>query len=239
MPLAVPKHARHRTKQEFVYHTLRNAIMKCELSPGERLVIDDLARRLEVSAIPVREALQLLQSEGLVVNVPHVGATVAPISRASIYELFTVMESLEAVASRAAALRATTGDLDALDDAVAAMDQALAGHGYDLWADLNTRFHLSISALTGMPMLHEMTERVLDRWDRVRRYYFSGVLVHRADHAQEEHHALVKAMRARDVDALEAVVRQHNRGALASYTKYLEADAPALESAVLADRPSS
>ena len=72
---------RHRTKQEFVYETLREAIMRCELGPGRRLVIDELARQLEVSAIPVREALQLLQSEGLVTNVPHVGATVSPVSR--------------------------------------------------------------------------------------------------------------------------------------------------------------
>ena len=52
--------APHRTKQEFVYRTLREAILRCELQPGERLVIDDLARRLNVSIIPVREALQLL-----------------------------------------------------------------------------------------------------------------------------------------------------------------------------------
>jgi DNA-binding GntR family transcriptional regulator len=222
MPLAVSKHARHRTKQEFVYQTLRNAIMKCELSPGERLVIDDLARRLDVSAIPVREALQLLQSEGLVVSVPHVGATVGPISRESIFEVFTVMESLEIVATRGAAQRATAADLEGLAETVAAMDRALAAGRAEQWADLNTRFHLTISRLAGMPMLHEMTERVLDRWDRVRRYYFSGVLLHRVDQAQQEHHALLEAMKAVDVERLEEMVRQHNRGALASYTSYLE-----------------
>jgi DNA-binding GntR family transcriptional regulator len=84
MPLPVPKPDRHRTKQAFVYETLRDAILKCEMPPGERLIIDDLAGRLEVSAIPVREALQVLQTEGLVVTVPHVGATVAPISLESI-----------------------------------------------------------------------------------------------------------------------------------------------------------
>ncbi|HSB62391.1 MAG TPA: GntR family transcriptional regulator [Vicinamibacteria bacterium] len=78
MPLAPPAAARFRTKQELVYRTLRDAIMICRLAPGERLVIDELARQLEVSAIPVREALQLLQSEGLVRSVPPVGATVAP-----------------------------------------------------------------------------------------------------------------------------------------------------------------
>src|SRR5215813_15457812 len=111
MPLAVPKDTRHRTKQQFVYRTLRDAIIRCELVPGERLVIDDLAQRLGVSIIPVREALRLLQSEGLVVNVPHVGATVAPISHDSILEVFTVLEGLELVATRAAAERATPEDL--------------------------------------------------------------------------------------------------------------------------------
>ena len=75
--------AGHLTKQQFVYTTLRESIIRCELSPGTRLVIDDLARQFKVSIIPVREALRLLQSEGLVLSVAHVGATVAPISRAS------------------------------------------------------------------------------------------------------------------------------------------------------------
>src|SRR6266545_1153305 len=139
MRLAVPKGAQPRTKGEFVYRTLRDAIVKCELSPGERLVIDDLARKLAVSAIPVREALQLLQSEGLAVNVPHVGATVAPISKESILEVFTVMEGLEIVATRTAAQRASGGDLEALGDIVHAMDGALADGMTEQWADMNNR----------------------------------------------------------------------------------------------------
>jgi DNA-binding GntR family transcriptional regulator len=95
MPLAQSVESGHRTKQEFVYRTLREAIVRCELRPGERLIIDELAQRLQVSAIPVREALQLLQAESLVVTVPHVGATVAPISSASIVDVFTVLEGLE------------------------------------------------------------------------------------------------------------------------------------------------
>jgi DNA-binding GntR family transcriptional regulator len=224
MPLTVSsKETRHRTKQEFVYATLREAIMKCELQPGERLVIDDLARRLSVSAIPVREALQTLQSEGLVVVVPHVGATVAPISPESILEVFTVLEGLESVATRAAVVLARDEDLAGLDRLVRSMDEALAAERHDDWADLNTRLHLTFSRLAGMPMLLEMTERVLDRWDRVRRYYFSGVLVHRLDQAQAEHRELVEAMKAGDADRLESLIRRHNQGALVSYTTYVEA----------------
>jgi DNA-binding GntR family transcriptional regulator len=212
---------RHRTKRELVYHTLRDAIMRCELAPGRRLLIDDLARQLEVSAIPVREALQLLQSEGLVDNVPHVGATVSPISRQSIDEVFAVMEGLELVAARAAARRLTTADALELDQIVAGMDRAQAAGRHAEWADLNSRFHLAISRLSAMPMLHEMTERVLARWDRVRRFYFNGVLVHRVELAQREHRALLAAMRAGDLAALEATVKEHNRGALQAYAEFI------------------
>ena len=224
-PLAPPRSTndtRHRTKQEFVYQTLRDAIIRCELPPGERLVIDDLARKLAVSAIPVREALQLLQSEGLALNVPHVGATVAPISRESIVEVFTVMEGLEIVATRSAAQRASASDLAALAEIVHAMDGALAAGATDQWADMNNRFHATIARLTGMPMLQEMMERALDHWERVRRYYFSGVLVHRVEQAQQEHHSLLAAIKAKDLGRLEDTIRQHNRGALASYTAYLQ-----------------
>jgi DNA-binding GntR family transcriptional regulator len=220
--LAVPKGTQHRTKGEFVYRTLRDAIVKCELRPGERLVIDDLARRLEVSSIPVREALQLLQSEGLALMVPHVGATVAPISRESVTEVFTVMEGLESVAARAAAERARPEDLDALAEIVTAMDRALATEAHEHWAELNTRFHATISRLTAMPLLQEMMERVLDRWDRVRRFFFAGVLVHRARQAQKEHHELLEAMRAKDWARLEETIREHNRGALADYAIFLD-----------------
>ena len=221
MALAVPTATRHRTKQEFVYRTLRDAITRCEVEPGQRLVIDDLARTLEVSAIPVREALQLLQSEGLVVNVPHVGATVAPISHEAVDEVFSIMEGLETVATRCAARRMTDADADSLAEIVTAMDRALEEERYEAWADLNSQFHLTISRLSAMPMLQDMTERILSRWDRIRRYYFNGVLLPRIEQAQGEHQQILAAMRARDLARLESLVKEHNQGALQAYSEYL------------------
>jgi DNA-binding GntR family transcriptional regulator len=213
--------APYRTKQEFAYRRLREAIMRCELAPGQRLVIDDLARRLRVSAMPVREALHLLQSEGLVVNVPHVGATAAPIAPHAVHEVFTIMEGLEIVAAREAASRLRPEDAAELQAMLGAMDEALGGGAYEKWSELNSRFHLAISAITGMPLLRDMTERVLGQWDRVRRHYFEGVLVPRADTAQREHHELVAAMQARDLAGLETIVRTHNRGALGDYSEFI------------------
>jgi DNA-binding GntR family transcriptional regulator len=221
MPLAPPEPSRHRTKQEFVYRTLRAGILQCDLRPSERLVIDDLARRLDVSAIPVREALQQLQSEGLVVTVPHVGATVAPISRESIVDVFSVLEGLETVATRLVAMRNNRVDLDQLASLVDTMDRALEAGDTARWAEINRRFHLTIAELPGLPLLREMTERVLDRWDRVRRFYVKGVLDHRVQIAQQEHRALLDAMRAKDLPRLQQIVREHNSGALESYLNFL------------------
>jgi DNA-binding GntR family transcriptional regulator len=210
-----------RTKQEYVYQWLRQSIMRCELLPGERLVIDELARRLSVSAIPVREALQLLQSEGLVAIEPHVGATVAAISEAAIDEAFAIMEGLEAVAVHGAIRRlcdADAGDLAAL---VGLMDVAVAAGEHERWGELNTQLHRRMSEIAGMPLLREMTDRVLARWERLRRYYLKGVLVHRVEQAQREHRMLLEAIVARDAERAEHIVREHNRAARAAYAAYL------------------
>ena len=221
-PVEGARGPRHRTKQEFVYHTLRDAIMKCELRPNERLVIDELARRLHVSAIPVREAIHILQSEGLVVSVPHTGVTVAPISRESIQDVFALLEGLGTVACRLVAERGRPDEIATLAKFVDDMDTAVAREEHAEWAHLNADFHRTIGELPGLPMLAEMTVRALARWDRVRRYFFRGVIVHRLIQAQLEHHEIIDAMRAADLPRLGTAVREHNGRAYASYMAYLE-----------------
>lgn len=212
---------RYRTKQEFVYQSLRDAIMRGDLRPGQRLRIEDIAQRLGVSPIPVREALHMLQSEHLVENTPHVGAVVASISEASIIEVFTVMEGLELVATRTAAQRLTPADVQQLHELLNKMDQAMQSEAHHQWADLNTQFHTAIVSMSGMPMLQEMSQRVLNQWDRVRRYYLKGVLMFRLSQAQHEHRQIVQAMVDRNYEQLAQLVREHSQGALTAYTQYL------------------
>ena len=221
MPIR-PRSNIHRTKQAFVYGALRQGILRCELSPGQRLVIEDLARKLDVSPIPVREALHLLQSEGLVETVPHVGTTVAPLSRESILETFSILEGLQVVAARLVATRHDPAEAAELEGLVVGMDEALAAGRLESWAELNARFHVMLGALPGLPLLEQMTNQAFDRWDRVRRYFFSNVLALRVSQAQQEHHAIVAAIRARDIDAVVALVHAHSQSALAAYLEYLD-----------------
>lgn len=221
MVLIGAKNTGHQTKQMFVYQTIRDAIMRCEFKPNQRLVASAIARHLSVSPIPVREALQLLQAEGLVENIAHTGASVAPISHESIVETFTVLEGLEIVATRTAAGRMMEEDRTLLTSILEQMDDVLRTGVHDRWGDLNAQFHLTIAGITGMPMLHDMTERALGQWDRIRRYYFTDVLEQRIVRSQHEHHAILEAMQHRDMPTLEWLVRAHNQGALAAYMEYL------------------
>jgi len=214
--------ARHLTKQQFAYAALREAIIRCELAPGDRIVIDDVARRFEVSIIPIREALRLLESEGFVVSVVHTGTTVAPVSRQLVVEVFALLEGMETVSGRAAASSAGADGLAALDALVKRMDRALAAGRPGHWAELNTEFHLAISRLSGMPMVDQMLRRALDHWDRVRRYFFDGVFTRRAETAQQEHHRMLAHLRAGDIDRIEETMRAHNRGALEAYLSYFD-----------------
>jgi DNA-binding GntR family transcriptional regulator len=221
MQLSVSEGMGYKTKQEFVYRTLRGAILRCELAPGQKLPTQEIARRLGVSLIPVREALQLLQSEGLVENRPHVGAAVARISGSSVAEVFTLLEGLETVATRVAARRITPGEVDALAGLVEEMDAAVEGGEHERWGELNARLHLSMARSAGMPMLRGMTERVFDLWSRVQRYYFREVLLRRVLQSQQEHHAIVGALRDRDEAELERLIKVHNRNALEAYTEHM------------------
>jgi len=221
MQLSVSEGMAYKTKQEFVYQTLRSAILRCEVAPGQRLPTQELANRLGVSLIPVREALQLLQSEGLVENRAHVGAAVARISGSSVEEVFTLLEGLETVAARVAARRMPPGEVEALAGLLAEMDAAVENGEYELWGELNTRLHVSIARGTGMPVLREMTERVFDLWYRVQRCFFTEVLLQRVLQSQQEHHAILCALRDRDEAELERLVKVHNRNAMEAYTNHL------------------
>ena len=224
MALGTSPDVRFRTKQEYVYQSLRGAIMRGELAPGQRLVIDEIGRQLQVSAIPIREALQLLQSEGLVQSAPHVGATVTPISEDEVHEVFAIMEGLETVGVREAARRLDDEGIAQLSGVVAEMDAAIAARDFERWAALNSNLHRAINDIARMPLLREMTDRVLSRWERLRRHYFQGVVVPRVVQAQGEHHALLAALIRRDLDGAEQIVRGHNRAAQRAYADYLRQD---------------
>ncbi len=189
------------------YQKLRLAILGGEYEAGAPLFEVHLAAALGMSRTPVREALQALARDGLVEVVPSRGFIVPRRSMEDVRELFELRESLEGMAARYAAVRATKEDVDALDTLC---DRYADEHDWEQWARNGTAFHTLVLTTARnsrlMGILDSLRGQILHsrqsvlRSDRERR-----------DAAIREHRSILDAIRSRDPDAAEAGARLHVR----------------------------
>lgn len=204
------------TKTELALHELRDRILRLTLAPGQTIIIDETARQLGISPIPVREALQLLAAEGLVEIRPHVGVVVKGITRCCVIELFTLLEGLESAVCRHAIARARSEDFATLEQILNQLDAVRVTREPDRWAELNAQFHLTLASFAGLKRVNAELTQTLDHWDRIRRFSLD-VLSFRAADAQAEHWEILEAAKAHKADRVEQLLRQHNRIALEQY----------------------
>lgn len=188
-----------------VHASLRRRIIGLDLMPGARLVERDLAAELGVSRVPLREALQLLESEGLVVLVPRQGAVVAPFTADDVRHLFEVREYVEVPAAGLAADRSMSEHLARMQATVElARDRAAAGDELGA-AEANADFHLALVEATGNPLLLA-TASMLD----IRMRWLFHLTQERDARAQcEEHDRLLRAIAAGDRALAEEIARAH------------------------------
>lgn len=209
----------HASKREYVYMTLREEILGGVLPPDARLVIDDTAARLGVSPIPVREALQELQHDGLVNIEPYVGAHVASIHAGLIEEVFAILEAMEVISGQHACVHMSDDDLDQVARMLEKMDEHV--HDLERWSNENVELHRFICRRAQLTLVPTIMEQALDNWQRLRRHYLDDVFARRVEIAQQEHWELCAALRTRDPAVVGALIRSHNRNALAAYLNYL------------------
>ncbi|WP_460363699.1 GntR family transcriptional regulator [Actinocorallia lasiicapitis] len=139
--------------RDLAYATLKRRIVEVRLAPGDRLVERDLAAELNVSRIPLREALRMLAAEGLVLIVPGKGALVAPFTPADVKNLFDVREVLESLAARLAAANAAPDRLEPLSARLAEAREATKEGDVQRIASANAAFHAAIIGLADNPLL--------------------------------------------------------------------------------------
>lgn len=145
-----------KSLRERAYDELRSRIVGLQLAPGTRLIERDLADELAVSRIPLREAMQRLQQDGLVVVVPRQGAIVSPFTVDDVRDLFDVRESLEVLAARLAAERADQAGLDTLAAQLDTARVATERQDKPAIAAANAGFHTIIVDLAANPLLESI-----------------------------------------------------------------------------------
>ena len=129
------------TAQEFVLGELRQGIITGELKPGAAIRQDALAERLGTSRVPLREALKILEGEGLVTYHPHRGYFVSALSTEDLAEVYVIRELLENEAIRRAVVALTDDDVRALDAALRAVEEATDAQDIATITATNRAFH--------------------------------------------------------------------------------------------------
>jgi DNA-binding GntR family transcriptional regulator len=209
-----------RSKNEQIYDLLKAKILHGEFAPGEALVIDTLAEELGVSQIPIREALRQLEATGFVQIAPYVGARTTELQASSMREIFALLETTEIVSGREACTLMTDADINEVERMVQAMADMLDDP--DAWSEHNKQLHQYICQKAKMDIVGKVLMLALDHWDRLRRYYLDDVFAQRMNVRQIEHEKLLVALRQRDPDELERIMRNHNRESVQSYLAHLE-----------------
>jgi DNA-binding GntR family transcriptional regulator len=194
------------------YEWIRRDILSCLLLPGQQIIQQQLVEKYGVGTTPVREALQRLTHEGLVVTVPRSGYMVSTITLADVRELFEYRTILETASVRMAVIRATEQQLNQLAEKANFTYIYSKHEDYPRFVALNNAFHCSIAALTGNRRLEESLARTLDSLTRV--FHLVMELRDNAEDIRAEHGRLVAALQSRDANqAVSAVTAQINRTA--------------------------
>lgn len=218
MPPLAP--ASYRTKTEIVYAQLREQILSGSLAPGQRITLAALAKQLQVSVMPIREAIARLEQEGLITLAPHKDTHVTDLSVRDVTQLFDIRGALEALAARLAAQNAAASCAERLVEAERRMRAAYEVRDFQTMADANWAFHRAILSAAENPHLARMLE---DIWGRCFRFRLGYKLIPgRAESTFAEHAAIIAAMQDGDAAAVEAAAQRHVGQAARDLLKILD-----------------
>ncbi len=189
---------------DVIYNALRDAIIRGEIGEGEALRQDTIAQMFRVSRIPVREAMQRLEAQGLVVSERHKGAVVASLSADQIIEIFQFRALIEPIVIEMAVPLMTEASLAEAQrqcDAFAAETDPLR------WGDLNRAFHRALYKDSDKPYFLSVVDKtndLVERYVRLVLYFVQGMR-----HAVDEHQAILDACKARDAKRAGELTKRH------------------------------
>ena len=200
-PTALPDH---------VYAVLKQRILSCALPPGQRLVEKALCEELKISRTPLREALNRLSHEDLVVYQPHAGYRVASLTLAGFRNLIELRCIVEPPASALAASRATPAEIADMRSLASLPYDPNDDQGFVDYCRANARFHLSVVRAARNPLLENLVMSTLDMYQRPT-YLRIGRQMDPTN-PSAKHHAIVDAIEQRDAALARELMEKHLRG---------------------------
>lgn len=193
--------------RDVVFNTLRQAILRGELKPGERLMEIQLANKLGVSRTPIREAIRKLELEGLVLMIPRRGAEVAEITEKSLRDVLEVRRALEELSVQLACRRIEAEQIEELKEAAKEFEVALKSGDVTAYAEADVKFHDIIYCATDNQRLIQLLYNLREQMYRYRVEYLKREEVH--EQILDEHNHIIEMIEKRDEERAVAAVCQH------------------------------
>lgn len=193
--------------RDVVFNTLRQAILKGDMEPGERLMEITLANKLGVSRTPIREAIRKLELEGLVNMIPRKGAIVASISEKDMRDVLEVRITLEELAVKLAIKNMDEEDIEMLVKAGKNFENAVISHDIVEICEADVAFHDIIYNRTGNNRLIQIISNLREQMYRYRLEYIKDARTHSI--LISEHNDIIKCLKNKDVAAAQEAVREH------------------------------
>ena len=193
--------------RDVVFNTLREAILKGELKPGERLMELQLASKLGVSRTPIREAIRMLEQEGLAVTMPRKGAEVAKMTLKDMEDVLEVREALDELAAKIACKKISDEQLANLKTIKDEFKRSMDSGDVKKIAEEDVKFHDAIYEATSNAKLVSMMNNIREQMYRYRLEYIKD-----ADKRQilmVEHEHILKALTLRHIQEAKMAVREH------------------------------
>ncbi|MET0788709.1 MAG: GntR family transcriptional regulator [Cellulomonas sp.] len=216
-------------KSQQAYHWLKERISREELAPGYRLVLASIAHELDMSVVPVREAIRRLEAEGLVTFERNVGARVSMIDDTQYRHSMETLAILEGAATALSARHLTADDVRHARDLNRRLVESLDDFDPRLFTSLNQRFHSVLFAPCPNPRLLALVEAEWVRLGHLRDSTFSFV-PGRAQESVREHETIVDLI---ETDApladIERAARAHRSATLAAYLSHEHPDEAPVE----------
>lgn len=193
--------------RDVAFNTLRQAILKGTLKPGQRLMEIQLAKQLGVSRTPVREAIRKLELEGLVVTLPRKGAEVAQITEKDLKDVVEVRCALEELAVELACERISTAQIVQLKEIVKDFESLIKNKDITALAENDVKFHDIIFTATNNPRLMQMINNLREQMYRYRLEHLKDAKAH--EQLIKEHELIISALQKKDVAKAKETIRYH------------------------------
>ncbi|MDE6904691.1 MAG: GntR family transcriptional regulator [Lachnospiraceae bacterium] len=193
--------------RDVVFNTLREAILKGELKPGERLMELQLASKLGVSRTPIREAIRMLQQEGLAVTIPRRGAEVAKMTEKNMEDVLQIREALEILAVQLACEKVTEQQIVHLGEAVEEFERAVKTGDLKQITQSDIDFHDKIYEAADNPKLVSLLNNIREQIYRYRVEYLKEE--ENYPNLVEEHRRIFAGLKCRDKSFVTEMTEKH------------------------------